>query len=46
MLKLHIVLKCKEAHNSYKVGGLCELYNDVFDQNCGLAYHPLDKNGN
>lgn len=45
MLKVYMKLQALNdiPRTDYKKGYILEMYNDVFDKQCGIAYYPLDK---
>ena len=45
MLKVYMKLQALNdiQRTDYKKGYILEMYNDVFDKQCGIAYYPLDK---
>ena len=42
-MKVRILLKCKKDWADYKVGDTITLFNDIFDENTGIAFYPIDK---
>lgn len=45
MIKIYLKLRAKKdiAKTSWKEGDIYEMVNDVFDEQSGIAYYPIDK---
>jgi hypothetical protein len=44
MLKIYLKLRAKrDIYSGWKKGEICEMENDVFNKNTGIAYHSIDK---
>jgi hypothetical protein len=45
MLKIYLKLRAKKdiGNTGWKEGEILEMVNNVFDESCGIAYFPLDK---
>lgn len=46
MIKIYLKLRAKKdiPKSGWKEGEVCEVENNVFDKNTGIAYFPLDQN--
>lgn len=42
-MKVRIILKARKDFGTIKVGETMTLYNEVFDENVGIAFYPIEK---